>query len=150
MGIALLCGTGSSDGDACGDQEACTCLHESSLFCINYSECGTTFKPGICQSTDFHLQMDINVLTKDPSNFDFHKKPQKCCHWKKDPDAENSLEANLAEVMVNPRKNWEVFAVGLALGASLTLSVGGGVLLVIIHLRRRRGYSRQEPLLVAA
>merc|ERR1712008_274867 len=134
----------------CGDQVPCSCMHESSIFCINYSECGTTFKPGMCQTTDFHLEMDVNILTEKPNNFDFHQTPQKCCHWKHHPDGENLLKENLAEVMLDPKKNWEVFVVGLALGALLTFAIGGGVLLSIIHLRRRRSYSRQVPLLVDA
>uniref|UniRef100_A0A7S0FAH9 PSI domain-containing protein n=1 Tax=Pyrodinium bahamense TaxID=73915 RepID=A0A7S0FAH9_9DINO len=136
------------DAAACGEKTPCSCYHDNSIFCINYSQCGTTFRPGICQTTNFQIKLDVDIGTKEPSGFELHEDPQKCCHWKDGPES-HALEESLAEAMVDPSKNMEVFVIGLGLGGGFVAAVGA-VSFLVVRLTRRRSYTREEPLLMAA
>uniref|UniRef100_A0A7S2JG23 PSI domain-containing protein n=1 Tax=Alexandrium andersonii TaxID=327968 RepID=A0A7S2JG23_9DINO len=132
-------------GEGCGDKKECTCNYKSSLFCINYSQCGTSWHPGICQTSDFHLALTLDIAEEKPKGVTFKQIAQKCCYFhKKEPGA--ALEENLAEAALDPSMNVDAFVRGTVVGGVLSAAAGAAAFLAMRAVRQRY-ISTREPLL---
>mmetsp|Transcript_111712 Transcript_111712/g.316739 ORF Transcript_111712/g.316739 Transcript_111712/m.316739 type:complete len:103 (+) Transcript_111712:234-542(+) len=102
----------------------------------------------MCVTRDFHLALTLDIADEKPKGVDFKEVTQKCCYFKKkEPQA--VMEEDLAEMALDPSRNFDAFLRGAVFGGVSVAAAGAAAVLGMRAVRTRSAVHR-EPLLTTA